>query len=216
MTASVAPRANRTRGLIRFALTLLVFGVAGYGVGYLAADVIAPEQFAAIGLTWIDAFALLLALMMLVTSATAIWAARNGHALSRLLNTEDAAGPAEIADARLQGIILILSAVLMTLPPVMAATGLEPLIGLVAIGVLLVVHCILNWRLFRRCDELLRRTMVETCAATFAIGQLALFGWAAAGRLGLAPPIDAWDVYVVLMGLYLTTAMIVTTRRGLA
>lgn len=216
MTASVAPRANRTRGLIRFALTLLVFGVAGYGVGYLAADVIAPEQFAAIGLTWIDAFALLLALMMLVTSATAIWAARNGHALSRLLNTEDAAGPAEIADARLQGIILILSAVLMTLPPVMAATGLEPLIGLVAIGVLLVVHCILNWRLFRRCDELLRRTMVETCAATFAIGQLALFGWAAAGRLGPAPPIDAWDVYVVLMGLYLTTAMIVTTRRGLA
>lgn len=216
MTASVAPRANRTRGLIKFVMTLLVFGVAGYGVGYLAADVIAPGQFAGLGLTWTDGFAILLAFMMTVASATVVWAARDGRALSRLLKTEEPAGPAELADARLQGIILILSAVLMTLPPVMAATGLEPLIGLIAIGVLLIVHCILNWRLFRRCDELLRRTMVETCAATFAIGQLALFGWAAAGRLGLAPPIDAWDVYVVLMGLYLTTAMIVTTRRGLA
>lgn len=216
MTASVAPRPSRTRGLIKFALTLLVFGLAGYGVGYLAADVVAPDQFAVLGLSWIDALALLLAFMMLVASATVIWAARNGRALSRLLKTEEPAGSAELADARLQGLILILSAMLMTLPPVIAATGLEPIAGLVAIGVLLVVHCILNWRLFRRCDELLRRTMIETCAATFAIGQLALFGWAAAGRLGLAPPIDAWDVYVVLMGLYLITAVIVTARRGLA
>lgn len=216
MTASVAPRPSRARALIRFALTLLVFGVAGYGVGYLAADVVAPDQLPALDLGWIDAVALMLALMLAVASVAVIWAARNGRALSRMLKTEEPAGRAEIADARLQGIILILSAVLMSLPPVIAATGVEPLLGLAAIGVLLVAHCILNWRLFRRCDELLRRTMLESCAATFAIGQLALFGWAAAGRLGLAPPIDAWDVYVVLMGLYLLTAVIVTTRRGLA
>lgn len=215
MTASVDRRPNRARALIKFALTLLVFGVAGYGVGHFAADVVAPEQLAALGLGWIDGLALLLAFMMAAASVSVIWAARDGRALSRLLKTEEPAGPAEIADARLQGIILILSAVLMTLPPVMAATGLEPSIGLVVIGVLLVVHCILNWRLFRRCDELLRRTMIETCAVTFAVGQLALFAWAAAGRLGLAPPIDAWDVYVVLMGLYLVTAVIVTARRGL-
>lgn len=216
MTASLAPRAKRTRVLIKFALTLLVFGVAGYFVGRFAAGVVQPDQLTALGLGWIDALALLLALMMTGASATVVWAARDGRALSRLMKTEEPAGPAEVADARLQGAILILSAVLMGLPPVVAATRLEPLIGLVVIGALLIVHCVLNWRLFRRCDELLRRTMLETCAATFAVGQLALFAWAAAGRLGLAPAIDAWDVYVVLMGLYLAVAMIVTARRGLA
>ncbi|GAD58089.1 hypothetical protein [Brevundimonas abyssalis] len=49
----------------------------------------------------------------------------------------------------------------------------------------------------------------------FWIGQAALFGWAVAERLGVAPTLTAWDILVVVMGLYLVCSATVGLRRGL-
>jgi hypothetical protein len=43
-----------------------------------------------------------------------------------------------------------------------------------------------------------------------------LFLWAAAERLGAAPAITAWDIYAVLMTLYLAASLWISVRRGLA
>ncbi len=74
----------------------------------------------------------------------------------------------------------------------------------------------MNVRVYRQADELLRRAVMEAAAVTFFLGQLVLFMWAAAERLGAAPTITAWDIYAVLMTLYLGASIWISARRGLA
>nr|WP_314432948.1 hypothetical protein [uncultured Brevundimonas sp.] len=58
--------------------------------------------------------------------------------------------------------------------------------------------------------------VLETATIAFLLGQGLLFIWAAAERLGLATPLTAWDIYAVLMAVYLTASLVVSLRRGLA
>lgn len=57
---------------------------------------------------------------------------------------------------------------------------------------------------------------MEAAAATFFLGQGLLFLWAAAERLGVVAPLTAWDIYAVLMTLYLVALAVASARRGLA
>ena len=74
----------------------------------------------------------------------------------------------------------------------------------------------MNVRIYRQADELLRRAVIEAAAVTFFAGQLVLFLWAAAERLGAAPAITAWDIYAVLIALYLGCSVWISVRCGLA
>ena len=94
----------------------------------------------------------------------------------------------------------------------------EALVGM-AMGLIILLfalHTVLNIRMWRGVDELLRRTTLEAATATFFLGQGLLFLWAAAERLSLLPPLTAWDAYAVLMTLYLFVSAVVSARRGLA
>ena len=102
--------------------------------------------------------------------------------------------------------------------PVAAALSgnTAPVLTLIAIAAFFILHTGLNLNLWRRGDEMIRRVIVESGAMAFWIGQAALFGWAVAERLGVAPALTAWDILVVVMGLYLICSAVVGLRRGLS
>jgi hypothetical protein len=217
MSSTSDPRPARRTSLWRRIALFSLYPIAGFAVGTLAARlglefISLPD----LGLSTTDVVALCLAAFLLLTAGVIAWAARGGRPLSKLMKLAEPADHAELSQARLQAVLLVLTAILLALPPLISALGMSQWAGIVVIGLLLLLHTVLNIRLFVSCDELLRRTVVETCAVTMIFGQMALFICAAAGRLQLIPAIDGWDVYVVMMATYLVAGLIVSTRRGLA
>jgi hypothetical protein len=193
------------------------FGAAGYGLGWLLAQV-APGGLDLIDRTvrWSDILAILVAAALIAASLLAFIVSLNAKQLGRLYNLEGDASRDEMAQARFQSLVIGFSGVIMALPVGLSLAGFNPALGLAAIGLLLVLHTVMNVRVYRMADELLRRAVLETAAATFFAGQLILFVWAAAERLAVAPPITAWDIYAVLMTLYLAVSIWINVRRGLA
>lgn len=200
-------------------LKLAGLAVAGAVVGYVSATLLA--EYVALPspdvLRWSDAAALLVAVMLVAGGVSVLAASRNGRALAAVTSTDEPADPREVRDMRLQGIVLVLSGLLLAAPVAAALSGnTAPVLTLIAIAAVFVLHTGLNLSLWRRGDEMIRRVIVEAGALAFWIGQAALFGWAVAERLGVAPTLTAWDILVVLMGLYLICSAVVGLRRGLS
>ncbi|MFN3560134.1 MAG: hypothetical protein ACK4UQ_12740 [Brevundimonas sp.] len=214
LSASLKPSWPRRIGA--GVLSGAIFGIIGYAVGKVAAEAFPGFTPDGIGLRWADVIAAALAALLLVAGIGTALSSLNRKGLGQMLKLEGPAGDSEVRDARIQSAVLGLSGVIMALPMALSGLAVPPFIALGAVVLLLVVHTALNLQLFRSVDELFRRTVVEAGAATFWLGQGLLFLWAAAERLAAAPPITAWDVYVVLMGVYLMVSMVVTIRRGLA
>lgn len=194
-----------------------LFGVVGYGVGAWLAKV-APGGF---GLTdkairWSDMLAVVVASALVAGAVMAFATSFNAKRLGRMYNLEGDASPEEVTQARFQSLVFGFSGVILALPVGFSLIGVSPGLGVGAIALLLVLHTVMNVRVYRQADELLRRAVLETSAVTFFAGQLLLFAWAAAERLGAAPPITAWDIYAVLMTLYLAVSLWISVRRGLA
>ena len=78
---------------------------------------------------------------------------------------------------------------------------------LAGIVVLFALQTAANLQFWRRSDEFLRTQLLLVSATTFAIGQGALYLWAAAERLGLVAPISGWATIVLTMTAYLGTGL---------
>jgi hypothetical protein len=204
------------RQLSKAVLAGAVFGAVGYGVGRLAGSLFPGFDPDLSGLRWADVAAGGLAALLLVACLGTCITSLDRRRLGRVLKLEGPAGNDEVRDVRVQSAILGLSGVIMVLPMILSGLGVPVTASLAGIGLLLVLHTALNLRLYRSVDELFRRVVVEAGAFTFWLGQGLLFMWAAAERLAVAPPLTAWDIYVVLIGVYLVVSMVVTFRRGLA
>lgn len=193
----------------------VVFGVIGYGIGQFLADAFPGFSPDLADLRWADVVAAGLAALLLFACLGTVVTSLNRRALGGILKLEGPAGDGEVRDVRVQSAIMGLSGVIMVLPMILSQMAVPVTASLAGICLLLVLHTALNLRLYRSVDELFRRVVVEAGALTFWLGQGLLFLWAAAERLAVAPPITAWDIYVVLMGVYLVVSMVVTIRRGL-
>jgi hypothetical protein len=77
---------------------------------------------------------------------------------------------------------------------------------------LFALQTVANVQLWRTCDEFLRKQMLTVCAITFAVGQGALFLWAAAEQLHLARAISSWDILTLMLTLYICTGAILGLR----
>ena len=203
------------RPLGGFALIVAVCGVAGYGVGHLAAEVF-PHALPAADVRWSDVLACLLAGGLIFGMIAVLITSLDARRLGRMYKLEGPASAEEIAVARFQALVMGFSGVILLLPMVFSLLGLSPVFGVAAIAVLFVAHTVMNWRVYQQADELLRRSVLETATIAFFLGQGLLFIWAAAERLGVATPLTAWDIYAVLMAIYLTASLAVSLRRGLA
>lgn len=216
-TTSARKLPDWARSMLRWALVGAVCGVAGVLVGRTLAsvypDITLPEL---PDLRWSDGLALYVAFSLAAGSVYAAIVSFNRAALGKMLKLEEPATPSEVRLVRWSGALLLLTAAIMLMPPAFSLLGTDPLLSLAAVAGMLGLHTVLNLKIWKDADELLRRTTMEASVVTFWGGQIALFGWAAAERAGIAPTLTAWDVYVVLMALYLVASTVITIRRGLA
>ena len=211
--APVSSRPRKPAKILGLFLAGLCLGVAGYLIGERVA---ASGAFDDLPVRWADLLAAFVGLIMVVAAGATALISLSPAALARTLNLEGRAGPDEIRDTRLQAVILALSGVIVILPPLLALADVGAAPALALLAVLLVVHTVLNLALYRRVDELFRRAVIEAGALTFWLGQGVLFLWAVAERLGVAPALTGWDIYVVLLTAYLIASVGVAARRGLA
>lgn len=204
---------------VKLVVAVVVAAPVGYVVGMLLAKAFpdaGPLDALIGGLGWADVAAAALSAILATSALVVFVASRSSKHAARLLVLPEGASPEEMRLLRRQGVICLVSAVVLVLPIALPAGGAPPLVSLGLIVALLAFHTALNLGFYRASDEMLRAITTEAAMKTFWIGQGVLFLWAAAERLGVAPVLTAWDVYVVLMGLYLVIAASVAARRGLA
>ncbi|GAA0630068.1 hypothetical protein GCM10009422_29490 [Brevundimonas kwangchunensis] len=213
---SIASMPDWARGLTKAVAAGAVCGVLGFFVGQLAYQYFPGLEPDLSAVRWADIVAGFLAAIMLIACAATLIRSFDRAGLGRMLKLEGPAGDADVREVRLQAAVYGLSAIILPLPMILSAAGAPVALSLAGVAGLLVLHTALNFHVYRTVDELFRRIVVEAGAVTFWLGQGVLFLWAAAERLAAVPAITAWDIYAVLMGVYLVVSMIVTMRRGLA
>lgn len=183
--------------LLRKIAVIILLAGSGGAVGYAASYVTRTRE-----LPWPDALALLMAVTLIATGIIgAITMA------TRPSSVPKGCGLLQIAVMGLAGVLFIL--------PIFATPWADADLVFVAVVALAVVQTIANVMLWRRADEMLRRVMMETGAIAFWAGQMALFLYAAAERLGLVATVSAWGLMGILMALYFFSSMIAALRRGL-
>lgn len=142
------------------------------------------------------------------------------QAAVRVQNPDDELPDAdEVALVRWQGILLAVTGPLFIAPVILAHQQLGRgalVIASVVLVAALMLHNWLNWQLYRRADELMRRVIIASCAISFFAAEVALFIWASLAKLGVVAEVDSWTLLTVLMIGYLLISGIVATRRGLA
>jgi hypothetical protein len=203
------------------AVKLIAGGLVGGVVGYFVGKLLKLGPVPAYDLGWSDHGALIIGALLLAMGVFIGLASLSGKLAGWVLDPKSgrAATPSQITFYRQQAIVLFLAGPMMIAPvlahlfydPVPQALGGAVLCGVVALFLVQTVYNLLVWR---RGDELIRQITIEASAISFWVLQAALFCWAAAEKLGLAPAISAWDSATILMGTYLLVAAIVSVRRG--
>lgn len=214
-TLEKRPYFTRTR-LIQFAVGMAVGGLAGYGVGELAASIRLADAWG-----WSDMLGMVVAGLLLAIGVSMLVASFNRKAAGAMLDPGDPrpATTEQLKFARQQGWVLALSGLMMATPVIAASYPLPYslraalLTGLVAVFIL---QTVINLAFWQRADELMRRMIAEVSMVSFWVLQGALFLWAAAEKLGLAPPLTTWDCLTILMVFYLAASAIIGARRGFA
>lgn len=195
-----------------------IVGAAGAAGGFALADAhsfdLLDGRWSFTLALWLGATFLLIGLSFLVAS----FAGRHAITVFPALDGLSAQGMGRATFIRLQGAVLTLAGACLLIPPVYAASpapGTGAAHALFALIVALIaLQSWLNLRVWRGSDELLRRVTIETGAASFWLLQGALFLWAAAEVLGLAPAMTSWDHLSILMLVYVAVSTIISTRLG--
>lgn len=201
---------------VAFAMGLAA-GAAGYLFGRYVLTAAYPDGLPALaGLVWADGLIALSAVGLIMASLGIAVASRKAEPLGRLLKSEGPATPDEIANVRIQAAVSFMAGILLIAPPIATVAGFDAGWTYLALLVVLACQSLLNWRLFREGDEMIRDVMIRSGAVCFWGLQGLLFLYAAAERLGLVAPLTAWSMLAVLFAAYLVVSVVVATRRGLA
>jgi hypothetical protein len=191
-------------------LRMLVGALFGAGFGYAAVKTAVLLHVAVTKLAWADVLGLWLGVTYFGIGAIMLAVSFNRRELAKNLEGGAAKVPAseeEVRSARLQASTLVLAAAMLLLPVLTSGSLAKTAVGAAgvfwAILVLFGLQTAANAMVWRTCDEFQRGVILTAGALTFAVGQGALFLWAAAEHLGLAQVLPAWDLAMVMMTLYL-------------
>lgn len=159
--------------------------------------------------------------MLLATGLIIGIASFNSRLAGKLIDptSDRPARPAQASFYRQQAAVMALAGLMMA-APVVARLAFEPLpvdlaqaimAGIVA---LFLLQTLLNVTVWMRADEMVRQMIAESGSICFWVLQGALFLWACAEKLQLAPALSAWDLMTILMGFYLVISSLISIRRG--
>jgi len=209
------------KGRVITALSL-AGGVVGFSSGLLIGKLEKGGALSLQALGWSDILSGIIALMLIATGLMVLIVSLSRKASGRVL---DPAGQRDATSAqasyyRQQGVVSLLAGVMLAAPVLVLSVDDPPPFELAAavmtgIVALFLVQTVANLTLWFRSDELVRRVISETGAATFWILQGALFLWAAGEKLNLLPRLSLWDAVSLMMASYLLLSAIVAHRRGL-
>lgn len=196
------------KSLIRFVVGMVAGGAFGGGLVTLLLKLHIPLKHMA----WADSLALWMGITLLGLGLCLLAISLSRKSVAEGLEGSGAEMPAtdeEIGSFRLQCSTLVLAGLLLLIPLIVAraSTAQKPAPGLVFGGIvaLFLLQTAANLQFWRTSDEYLRAQFLLVSATTFAIGQGALYLWAAAERLGLVSPISSWEIIVLTMTVYLGT-----------
>lgn len=210
MTAADDVRTADRNRLIRAGLLALVGAACGAALGYAGVE-IAPE------VSEPDMMACAVGAALLLAGGISILLSFNRRTLSAASMLEGEAGECEVRAARRQGAVTILAGLLLAWPVLAAETAwVNSSVAYAAVLLVFGVQTALNWSVWKRGDEMTRRTVTEAGALSFWVMQGALFLYAAAERLALVPAPTAWQITVAMMAGYLVLSSAVAFRRGYA
>lgn len=195
----------------------VILGFAAFGgvIGF-AGTSLAQPAFDDPGFNWPLMF---LAIVFAGVGIANIVASANSRLAAAAMRV-DLSGDCDIAPERrllrLSGILMLIAGAAMLLP----ALGERPLgmtgeTAFAAVLAILVVESIINWRVWRSSDELMRRIMGETCAVAFWAFQLLLFVWAVGAHFGVIASFEPLDIVASMMAIYIVAAGIIGARRGM-
>ncbi len=207
--------------------TVAIMAVAGLGAGFPAGWIIGRllKMHKVHAFPWSDEAALTIAVTFLVCGLVILGLSlgQRGRAILANPGAPDFAAiirPAQVMFFRLQAGVLILAGGMLALPVLVAliddgapAADGTPLMAAVLAGFALQTW--LNVMIWRRADEVFRRVIAESGAASFWLLQGAFFLWACGVKLQVLPEISSWDAVSILMGVYLILSTVVAYRRGL-
>lgn len=164
-----------------------------------------------------DVGALVVAALLMMAGVTSLLTTLDRRALARALDPEAgdraALSPRELGLMRLQAFVIILAGMMLAAPPILADGAWPMESAFAGLAVVFVIQTIANILVWRASDSFNRRLSMEAGALSFWGLQGALFLWAAAERMGLAPPVTAWSAVVVLMTVYLLASFWTGMRR---
>lgn len=164
-----------------------------------------------------DVGALVVAGLLMMVGVTSLLTTLDRRALARALDPEAgdraALSPRELGLMRLQAFVIILAGMMLAAPPILADGAWPMEYAFTGLVVVFVIQTIANILVWRASDSFNRRISMEAGALSFWGLQGALFLWAAAERMGLAPPVTAWSAVVVLMTVYLLASFWTGLRR---
>jgi hypothetical protein len=153
-------------------------------------------------LRWADVVALMIAFICVIGALRLFAESFDPRALAERLGLEGDVTEKERRDVRLQAFISAAFGVTVIWPPLATLNGgVAPVWSYVLIAAFLAVQVWSNWRMGKSQDEYSRAYVRHLTWGGFIIGQTALLGYACAERLGLAPPLTAWDVFMVFTAL---------------
>jgi len=195
--------------------------IVGFGSGWLIGQLEKGGALSLATLGWADVLSGVIALMLVATGLMVLIVSFSRRASGRLLDpvSQRDATPAQASYYRQQGLVALLAGVMLAAPVLVLAANDPPSFarsGAVMTGIvaLFLLQTVVNLTLWLRSDEMVRRIISETGAATFWILQGALFLWAAGEKLSLLPALSLWDAVSLMMASYLLISALVAGRRG--
>jgi hypothetical protein len=206
MSVNSEPRPSATPVLMR----VVVLSIAAAGLIYALLTYGGA-------LSWADQTAFLVAFMCVASAVRLMLESFNRRSLGALMRVEDAATSKEVAQARLQAVLLLALGGVIVWPPIAALMAWPaPLWTYGVVVAFLAVRIVYTIYVFRRGDEFARQRVRHVTWWTYFAGQTALLAYAAAERLGLAPTVTAWDILVLLVGLSIVMSAFVSPTKPTA
>lgn len=166
-------------------------------------------------LRWSDILALVLAMVCVIGGVRLFLDSLNRRALGRMLEVEGESSPEETTQARWHAAMMGVLGLMLIWPPLATLSGAPaPLWTYIVVAASLIANLWFTWRVFEGSDEYARQRMLQATWRASLAGQALLIAYAGAERLGLVPPLTAWDVLVVFTAISMLTPLFGGAQKG--
>ncbi|MFZ2030886.1 MAG: hypothetical protein WAU68_11295 [Vitreimonas sp.] len=181
------PRINVGASLVRMTIGAALGGGALYLYMTHAAEI-----------RWADGVAIAVSLICFIAAVRLFGESLDPKKLAVRMEVEGETTPKEANSARVQAVLLIALGVSIVWPVIATLNGWPaPVWAYAVTAIFIVIRVGYTLVMWRTTDEFARQRTRQVAWWTYFVSQTALIAYAGAERLGLTPPLTAWDIMVL-------------------